>query len=118
MKPGAKHTLTVGALRVPMIHQLHTKNAPCRRLAAGCVFLYRCPRIQPARNLRAVAEYDDLPVSISAQQRLYDRAVFRAVAVHLVEQVNKLSRIKRELYQNLGREATNEELADESGIEE
>ena len=38
--------------------------------------------------------------------------------VHLVEQVNKLSRIKRELYQSLGHEATNEELADESGIEE
>lgn len=38
--------------------------------------------------------------------------------VHLVEQVNKLSRIKRELYQNLGREATNEELAQESGIDE
>ena len=38
--------------------------------------------------------------------------------VHLVEQVNKLSRIKREIYQHLGREATNEELADESGIDE
>ncbi|QGU04788.1 sigma-70 family RNA polymerase sigma factor [Corynebacterium comes] len=38
--------------------------------------------------------------------------------VHLVEQVNKLSRIKRELYQHLGREATNDELAEESGIEE
>ena len=38
--------------------------------------------------------------------------------VHLVEQVNKLSRIKREMYQQLGREATNEELAEESGIEE
>ena len=38
--------------------------------------------------------------------------------VHLVEQVNKLSRIKREVYQSLGREATNEELAEESGIEE
>lgn len=38
--------------------------------------------------------------------------------VHLVEQVNKLSRIKRELYQQLGREATNEELAEESGIDE
>lgn len=38
--------------------------------------------------------------------------------VHLVEQVNKLSRIKREMYQSLGREATNEELAEESGIEE
>ncbi len=38
--------------------------------------------------------------------------------VHLVEQVNKLSRIKRELYQSLGREATNEELAQESGIDE
>lgn len=38
--------------------------------------------------------------------------------VHLVEQVNKLSRIKRELYQQLGREASNAELAEESGIEE
>lgn len=38
--------------------------------------------------------------------------------VHLVEQVNKLSRIKREMYQHLGREATNEELAEESGIDE
>lgn len=38
--------------------------------------------------------------------------------VHLVEQVNKLSRIKRELYQSLGREATNDELAEESGIDE
>ena len=36
--------------------------------------------------------------------------------VHLVEQVNKLARIKRELHQNLGREATDEELAEESGI--
>nr|PZM97067.1 MAG: RNA polymerase subunit sigma [Thermocrispum agreste] len=38
--------------------------------------------------------------------------------VHLVEQVNKLSRIKRDLHQKLGREATNEELAAESGIPE
>ena len=38
--------------------------------------------------------------------------------VHLVEQVNKLSRIKREMSQHLGREATNEELAEESGIDE
>lgn len=38
--------------------------------------------------------------------------------VHLVEQVNKISRIRRELYQQLGREATNEELAEESGIPE
>ncbi|OQO94012.1 RNA polymerase subunit sigma [Saccharomonospora piscinae] len=36
--------------------------------------------------------------------------------VHLVEQVNKLARIKRDLHQRLGREATNEELAAESGI--
>ena len=36
--------------------------------------------------------------------------------VHLVEQVNKLARIKRELHQQLGREATLEELADESGL--
>jgi RNA polymerase nonessential primary-like sigma factor len=36
--------------------------------------------------------------------------------VHLVEQVNKLSRIKRDLHQQLGREATHEELAQESGI--
>ena len=36
--------------------------------------------------------------------------------VHLVEQVNKLARIKRELHQRLGRDATDEELAEESGI--
>ncbi|MYR05807.1 sigma-70 family RNA polymerase sigma factor [Gordonia sp. SID5947] len=36
--------------------------------------------------------------------------------VHLVEQVNKLARIKRELHQQLGREATDDELASESGI--
>jgi RNA polymerase nonessential primary-like sigma factor len=36
--------------------------------------------------------------------------------VHLVEQVNKLARIKRDLHQQLGREATQQELADESGI--
>ncbi|MEO7078816.1 MAG: RNA polymerase sigma factor SigB, partial [Rhodococcus sp. (in: high G+C Gram-positive bacteria)] len=36
--------------------------------------------------------------------------------VHLVEQVNKLARIKRELHQQLGREATDEELSSESGI--
>ena len=38
--------------------------------------------------------------------------------VHLVEQVNKLSRIRREMHQSLGREPTNEELAEESGIDE
>jgi RNA polymerase nonessential primary-like sigma factor len=36
--------------------------------------------------------------------------------VHLVEQVNKLARIKREMHQILGREATDEELSEESGI--
>jgi RNA polymerase nonessential primary-like sigma factor len=36
--------------------------------------------------------------------------------VHLVEQVNKLARIKRDLHQTLGREATTEELAKESGL--
>src|SRR3954465_9867680 len=36
--------------------------------------------------------------------------------VHLVEQVNKLARIKRDLHQQLGREATNDDLAAESGI--
>lgn len=36
--------------------------------------------------------------------------------VHLVEQVNKLARIKREMHQTLGREATEEELSEESGI--
>jgi RNA polymerase nonessential primary-like sigma factor len=36
--------------------------------------------------------------------------------VHLVEQVNKLARIKRDLHQQLGREATHDELAKESGL--
>jgi RNA polymerase nonessential primary-like sigma factor len=36
--------------------------------------------------------------------------------VHLVEQVNKLARIKRDLHQQMGREATNDELAREAGL--
>jgi RNA polymerase nonessential primary-like sigma factor len=36
--------------------------------------------------------------------------------VHLVEQVNKLARIKRDLHQQLGREATHEEMAKEVGL--
>ncbi|MBE9373073.1 sigma-70 family RNA polymerase sigma factor [Saccharopolyspora sp. HNM0983] len=36
--------------------------------------------------------------------------------VHLVEQVNKLARIKRDLHQKLGREATDEELAEQAGM--
>ncbi|HEX5405348.1 MAG TPA: sigma-70 family RNA polymerase sigma factor [Pseudonocardiaceae bacterium] len=36
--------------------------------------------------------------------------------VHLVEQVNKLARIKRDLHQTLGREATHEELGKEVGL--
>ncbi|GAB3280952.1 sigma-70 family RNA polymerase sigma factor [Parasphingorhabdus pacifica] len=36
--------------------------------------------------------------------------------VHLVEQVNKLARLKRDLHQRLGREATDEELAEEAGL--
>ena len=36
--------------------------------------------------------------------------------VHLVEQVNKLARIKRDLHQRMGREATTEELANEAGL--
>ena len=45
-----------------------------------------------------------------------DQARTIRLPVHLVEQVNKLARIKREMHQNLGREATDEELAEESGI--
>ncbi|WP_033291545.1 sigma-70 family RNA polymerase sigma factor [Amycolatopsis jejuensis] len=36
--------------------------------------------------------------------------------VHLVEQVNKLARIRRDLHQQLGRDATHDELSAESGI--
>jgi RNA polymerase nonessential primary-like sigma factor len=47
-----------------------------------------------------------------------DQARTIRLPVHLVEQVNKLARIKRDLHQKLGRDATNEELAAESGIAE
>jgi RNA polymerase nonessential primary-like sigma factor len=45
-----------------------------------------------------------------------DQARTIRLPVHLVEQVNKLARIKRDLHQQLGREATHEELAEESGL--
>jgi RNA polymerase nonessential primary-like sigma factor len=45
-----------------------------------------------------------------------DQARTIRLPVHLVEQVNKLARVKRDMHQKLGREATHEELATESGI--
>ena len=39
------------------------------------------------------------------------------VPVHMVETINKLARIQRQLHQDLGREATPEEIAAEMGIE-
>lgn len=45
-----------------------------------------------------------------------DQARTVRLPVHLVEQVNKISRIRRELHQELGRDATMEELASETGI--
>jgi RNA polymerase nonessential primary-like sigma factor len=47
-----------------------------------------------------------------------DQARTIRLPVHLVEQVNKLARIKRDMHQRLGRDATHEELAAESGIPE
>jgi RNA polymerase nonessential primary-like sigma factor len=45
-----------------------------------------------------------------------DQARTIRLPVHLVEQVNKLARIKRDLHQTLGREATHDELAKEVGL--
>ncbi|MGQ0479505.1 MAG: sigma-70 family RNA polymerase sigma factor [Pseudonocardia sp.] len=45
-----------------------------------------------------------------------DQARTIRLPVHLVEQVNKIARVKRDLHQRLGREATHEEIAEESGI--
>ncbi|MET0189499.1 MAG: sigma-70 family RNA polymerase sigma factor [Pseudonocardia sediminis] len=47
-----------------------------------------------------------------------DQARTIRLPVHLVEQVNKLARIKRDLHQRLGREPVDAELAEESGIPE
>jgi RNA polymerase nonessential primary-like sigma factor len=45
-----------------------------------------------------------------------DQARTIRLPVHLVEQVNKIARVKRDLHQRLGREATHEEIAAESGM--
>jgi RNA polymerase primary sigma factor len=46
-----------------------------------------------------------------------DQARTIRVPVHMVETINKLARVQRQLHQELGREATAEELAAELGIE-
>jgi RNA polymerase nonessential primary-like sigma factor len=45
-----------------------------------------------------------------------DQARTIRLPVHLVEQVNKIARVKRDLHQRFGREATDEEIAAESGL--
>ena len=46
-----------------------------------------------------------------------DQARTIRVPVHMVETINKLARVQRQLHQELGREATSEELAAELGVE-
>jgi len=46
-----------------------------------------------------------------------DQARTIRVPVHMVETINKLSRVQRQLHQELGREATAEEIAAELGLE-
>jgi RNA polymerase primary sigma factor len=46
-----------------------------------------------------------------------DQARTIRVPVHMVETINKLARVQRQLHQELGREATVEELAREMGVE-
>jgi RNA polymerase primary sigma factor len=46
-----------------------------------------------------------------------DQARTIRVPVHMVETINKLARVQRQLHQELGREATVEELAVEMGVE-
>ncbi len=46
-----------------------------------------------------------------------DQARTIRVPVHMVETINKLARVQRQLHQELGREATTEELAAELGVE-
>ena len=46
-----------------------------------------------------------------------DQARTIRVPVHMVETINKLARVQRQLHQDLGREATPEEIAAEMGIE-
>jgi len=46
-----------------------------------------------------------------------DQARTIRVPVHMVETINKLSRVQRQLHQELGREASTEEIAAEMGLE-
>jgi len=46
-----------------------------------------------------------------------DQARTIRVPVHMVETINKLARVQRQLHQELGREATTEEIAAEMGLE-
>jgi RNA polymerase primary sigma factor len=45
-----------------------------------------------------------------------DQARTIRIPVHMVETINKMARIQRQLHQDLGREATPEEIADEMGL--
>lgn len=46
-----------------------------------------------------------------------DQARTIRIPVHTVEQINKMERIKREMFQDLGREASREEITEEMGVD-
>ena len=50
--------------------------------------------------------------------RLLDQARTIRIPVHMIETINKLNRISRQMLQEMGREATPEELAERMGMPE
>ena len=53
----------------------------------------------------------------SITRAIADQARTIRIPVHMVETINKLSRVQRQLVQELGRNPTNEEIAKEMGID-
>ncbi|SFE05877.1 RNA polymerase nonessential primary-like sigma factor [Actinopolyspora alba] len=65
--------------------------------------------------IRAVEKFD-YTKGFFLVRGMADQSRTIRLPVHLVEQVNKLARIKRDLHQKLGREATEEEIAGEADM--
>ena len=66
--------------------------------------------------LKAVDKFATWWIRQAITRAIADQARTIRVPVHMVETINKLNRISRQLLQEKGREATNEELAEAMGI--